>query len=108
MKQITSNASETSTEQLPSQTTKPKKKHLIMNRLKLIQHKTPSWTPQRRNELSNLNRESDPDVILINSHSRKSPGNMKIYPYTKYQSNKLNKLNDGVAIAMRWNIKQNY
>lgn len=76
-----------------------------MNRLKIIQHNTLSWTQERKNELSDLYRESNPDIILLNSHSRKSPANIKIYPYTTYQSNKLNELNDGVAIAIKSNIK---
>lgn len=44
-----------------------------------------------KKELTNLYSKYDPDIILINSHCRKSP-DIKIYMYTVYQSNTMMEL----------------
>ena len=77
----------------------------MMNSLKIIQHNVMHWGYERRNELSNLYRETDPDIILLNSHGLKNENKIKIFQYNIYQSNKSGELNDGVAIAIKKNIK---
>lgn len=73
--------------------------------LKVLQHNVLAWTFNRSNELRNIYRVEDPDLILINSHGRKNNENIKIFNYTVYQKNQFNEIHDGVAIAVKCNIK---
>lgn len=78
---------------------------MALRKLKIIQHNVLSWTFERRNELNNLYNIEDPDIILINSHGRKSSEKMKIFNYVVYQKNESQEPNDGVAIAIKNGIK---
>lgn len=73
--------------------------------LKIIQHNVLSWTFLRRNELSNIYLE-DSDIILINAHGRSDHQIIKIYEYQTYQKNQTNGIHNGVAIAIKNNIKR--
>lgn len=75
------------------------------NNLKLLQHNVQAWTFDRRNELYNYYREEDPDIILINSHGRREGEDIRLYNYTTYKKNYLNEMHDGVAIALKKDIK---
>lgn len=76
-----------------------------MTRLQIIQHNVLRWTKERAHELTNTYREFDPDIILINSHGKPETERIKIYTYNTYTSNKSGEANDGVAIAVKNNIK---
>lgn len=73
--------------------------------LKIIQLNVLAWTFLRRNELYNIFRLEDPDVILLNSHGRKDIDRIKIYGYNVYQFNESNGEHDGAAIAVRKGIR---
>lgn len=73
--------------------------------LTIMQHNVLAWTHERRNELYNAYRLTDPDVIMINSHGRRNNEKIKIFNYTVYQKNQYNENHDGVAIAVKKNIK---
>lgn len=77
----------------------------IMAPLKIIQHNVLSWTFLRRNELSNIYKMEDPDVILVNAHGRKDTERIKIYGYNVYQTNETNMEHDGAAIAVKQGIQ---
>lgn len=76
-----------------------------LNTLKIVQHNVLAWTFNRRNELFNIYRTLDPDIILINAHGRKNEERIKLFNYNVYQRNSLNENNAGVAIAIRINLK---
>lgn len=76
-----------------------------LHSIKIIQHNVLSWTFARRNELYNIYRSIDPEIILINSHGRKDEERIKIYNYNVYQRNAQNENNAGVAIAIKRNIE---
>ena len=69
--------------------------------LKVIQQNVLKLTFQRRNELTNLYMQTNPDVILLNSTGIKENEKIKIFNYNVYQKNKYNEDNAGVAIAIR-------
>ena len=77
----------------------------MASRLVILQHNVLHWSRERRNELNNNYRDSDPDVILINSHGQKDCEKVKLFGYKVYQSNKSGEMNDGIAIAVKGNIK---
>lgn len=72
--------------------------------LKIIQHNVRNWETHKHN-LFNTYKEIDPEIILINSHGCPSTKKIKIFNYTTYQSNKTGQLNDGVAIAVKKELK---
>lgn len=73
--------------------------------LKILQHNVLSWTYLRRNELFNMYKEEDPDVILLKYHGRADDEKIKISGYQVYQVNASQEQNYGAAIAVRNNIK---
>lgn len=73
--------------------------------LKVIQHNVLSWTFQRRNELYNVYREEDPDVVLLNAHGRSNEQRKKIFGCDIYQKSETNRENDGAAIAVKKGIR---
>lgn len=77
---------------------------MVPQTLKILQHNVLSWTFHRRNELYNMYRQEDPDVVLINSHGRRNDEKVKLFGYTVYQRNYRNEAHDGVAIAIKQNI----
>ena len=72
--------------------------------LRIIQHNVRNWKTERIN-LSNIYREIDPDIILINSHGETENNNIKLFNYYVNQRNKSGEKNDGVAIAVKRNLK---
>lgn len=76
-----------------------------MDDLKISQINVLSWTFLRKNEMFNLFRSEDPDVILINSHGRKDTEIIKWHGYNVYQVNESGGANGGAAIAVRIGIK---
>lgn len=74
------------------------------NSLKIVQHNVLAWTFQRKNELYNIYRTIDPDIILINAHGRKNEERIKLFTYNVYQRNTENEINAGVAIAVKHNL----
>lgn len=78
---------------------------MALNTLKIIQHNVLAWTFNRRNELSNIYRSLDPDIILINAHGLRNSERLKIFQYNIYQRNASNELHAGVAIAVKIGIK---
>lgn len=72
--------------------------------LKIVQHNVRSWRAQKIN-LYNIYRDIDPDIILINSHGCTADNKIKLFNYTVYQSNKAGEQHDGVAIAIKRDIK---
>ena len=75
-----------------------------MARLRIIQHNVLSWD-NRKFDLSNMYRQYDPDIILLNSHGLTNDERLKIPGYRVYQQNISNTLNDGVAIAIKYRIQ---
>lgn len=75
-----------------------------MTRLRVIQHNVLSWD-RRKYDLSNTYRQFNPDIILINSHGLKDTEKIKIPGYRTHQRNITGENMDGVAIAIKTNIK---
>lgn len=73
--------------------------------IKIIQHNVLAWTINRRYELYNIYRLSDPDIILINSHGCVEDYKIKLFGYKVYQKNCYNQLQDGIAIAVKSNLQ---
>ena len=71
---------------------------------KIVQHNVLKWTYNRRNELSNIYRQIDPDIILLNSTGINGNDRIKLYPYNVYQRNRESEQNAGIAIAVKRNI----
>ena len=72
--------------------------------INILQHNVRSWE-NIKYTLTNIYREINPDVILINSHGLKTNRNIKIHSYTTYQVNSSEELNDGSAILIKNNLK---
>lgn len=73
--------------------------------LRILQHNVLSWTSVRKNELYNIYKDIDPDILLINSHGKKDSERIKIFQYQVYQKNYTEELHDGVAIAIKNGIR---
>ena len=78
---------------------------MIPKTLKILHHNVLAWTFNRRNELCNIYREINPDILLLSSHGQKNNNNIKIFGYNTHQNNPTDELNDGVAIAVRKGIQ---
>ena len=65
----------------------------------MLQHNVLLWH-NRRLELSNMYRQYDADIILLNSHGNTDTENIKLFPYTVHQRNMTQTQHDGVAIAI--------
>ena len=76
-----------------------------MEQLKIIQHNVLKWTPRRSNELNNIYKDYDPDIILLNSIGVLRNNELKIYPYNVYHRNITKEDNAGVAIAIKKTFK---
>ena len=76
-----------------------------MEDLKVIQHNVLKWTVPRANELYNIYRQIDPDIILLNSTGRKQNEKVKLFGYKAYQQNYFNEEHAGIAIAVKNNIQ---
>ena len=74
-----------------------------MNSLKINHHNVLKWR-SRRHELSNLYRQAEADIILINSHSVKSDESLKIPGYKTHIKNTTNTATDGTAILIKTSI----
>lgn len=75
-----------------------------MTRLRVIQHNVLSWD-RRKYDLSNTYRQYDPDIILINSHGLRDHSLIKIPGFKTHQRNLTGELMDGVAIAIKTNLR---
>lgn len=75
-----------------------------IQQLTILQHNVRCWRTQKHN-LCNIYQSIDPDIILINSHGLKDDNRIKIFNYNIHQQNKSGEANDGIAIAVRRNIK---
>lgn len=73
--------------------------------LTILQHNVLAWTHNRKYELYNAYRQVDPDVLLINAHGCTGGNKIKLYGYSVYQLNAFDQLHDGVAVAVRNNLK---
>lgn len=76
----------------------------MRTRLRIIQHNVLTWD-SRKYDLANTYRQLDPDIILINGHGLRDDARLKIPGYKIYQRNTNNEPMDGVAIAVRRNIR---
>lgn len=72
--------------------------------IKILQQNVRNWKTNKF-ALYNIYRNIDPDVILINEHGLKEGDKINIFNYNVYQSNKANEQNNGVAIAIKQNLK---
>lgn len=75
-----------------------------LRRLKILQHNVRHW-PTNKINLCNVYREIDPEVILINSHGCTTEQPIKIFNYNVHRRNNSQQQHDGVAIAIRKNIR---
>ena len=75
-----------------------------MDKVTIIQHNVAHWNPYRHT-LTNIYRDLDPDILLINSHGLHENEMLKIYGYTTYKVNSTNELHDGSAILIKSNIQ---
>ena len=76
-----------------------------MEKLKVLQHNVLAWTHVRKNELCNMYRTENPDIILLNSTGQKDHQKIKMYQYNVYQRNKNAEPQAGIAIAVKANLK---
>lgn len=72
--------------------------------IKIIQHNVRHWS-NLKNSLCNIYKDIDADIILINSHGLNTNQELKIFNYNIHKTNKTGEINDGVAIAIKRNIK---
>lgn len=70
----------------------------------ILQHNVRNWN-ENKYDLYNMYRTVDPDIILLNEHGIRNEGKINLFNYNVHQSNKLNEKNDGVAIAIKKDIK---
>ena len=77
----------------------------IHRRIRVLQHNVLHWTKARKYLLSNQYLAMAPDVILINAHGNKDDDRIKLFPYIVYQQNRAQQRHDGVAIAVRCNLR---
>ena len=75
-----------------------------INTLNIIQHNVQNWNTNKYT-LSNIYKDIDPDIILINSHGLKSNDNIKIRSYNSHTINTEGQLHDGSAILIKQNLK---
>ena len=75
-----------------------------MEDIKIIYHNVLKWTSTRANELYNIYRIYDPDLILLNSPGKKQEEKIKIFGYKVYQKNYYNENSAGIAVAIKSNI----
>ena len=54
----------------------------LINTIKVIQHNVLKWTFARRNELSNIYKRHNPEVILLNSTGVKENSIIKTFNIT--------------------------
>lgn len=76
----------------------------IVKTLTIVQHNVCHWTT-RKNSLSNTYYDINPEIILLNSHGLKATEQLKLFNYNTHKCNKTNERNDGIAIAIKRNIK---
>ena len=72
--------------------------------LKLIQHNVQHWKSHRQ-QLIEIYRTVEPDVILINSHGLRNDADLKIPGYRVLQHNQSQEVSDGAAIAFRSDLR---
>lgn len=77
---------------------------MAAKKLIILQHNVRHWENNKVN-LYNAYRHIDPDIILINSHGSLNNKRIKLFGYVTYQRNNSGELNDGVALAIKSNIK---
>ena len=71
--------------------------------MKIILHNVQHWRPHRQ-QLIEIYRTVDPDIILINSHGSRNE-DLKIPGYQVLQHNQSQEVADGAATAFRSNLK---
>jgi len=71
--------------------------------LTIIHHNVQNWNTNRIT-LSNIYNTINPDIILINEHSRINNETIKIFNYNTYTKNIHNERHAGTAIAIRKNL----
>ena len=72
----------------------------INRTLTILQHNVQNWHANKFS-LSNIYKEIDPDVILINAHGIKTGETISIHNYNIYKKNSLNEAHAGAAIAIK-------
>ena len=72
--------------------------------LKIIQHNVLHWRT-RNTGLSNIYRQYDPDIILINSHGLTNEQSLKIPGYRIHRKSTTNNQHDGTAIAIKHRLQ---
>ena len=75
-----------------------------MNTITIIQHNVNHWR-NKKYELSNVYRNINPDIILLNDTGMTAEERIKIPYFDTYQSNKQGRQHRGTAIAIRSNLK---
>ena len=77
---------------------------MAKNYITILQHNTTSWKANKYNHY-NVYRQHDPDIILLNETGVKDIEEIKIFQYICYKTNHSNETHDGVAIAIKKNLK---
>ena len=72
-----------------------------MEQVRIVQHNVRKWTKTRANELTNLYRSYNPDIIFLNETGKKDTDKIKLYMYNVYQRNSSREEHAGVAIAVK-------
>ncbi len=70
-----------------------------------VQHDVLSWR-NKTQTLTNIYKELNPDIILMNSHGLKPKENIKIYNYNTYLINFSEEMHSGSATLVRQNLKR--
>ena len=71
--------------------------------LKIIQHNVANWK-SNKNNLANIYKEINPDIVLLNSHGTKTNEEIKLFGYITHKINNNNELHDGSAILVKSDI----
>ncbi len=72
--------------------------------VKIVQHNVLNWR-NKKQTLTNVYKELELYIILINSHGLKPEENIKIYIYNTYLINSSEEMQDGSTILVRQNLK---
>ena len=59
--------------------------------LKIIQHNVANWK-SNKNNLANIYKEINPDIVLLNSHGTKTNEEIKLFGYITHKINNNNEL----------------
>ena len=78
---------------------------MFNRRLNVVSHNVQHWKQPRKTQLLNMYREMNADIYLLQSHGMPADRPLKIAGYTVYSRNRSGEANDGVAIAVRRNLR---